>query len=119
MKPRPLRPCAVARLSFDTMRTRIDLVADFNESSANWRWHKVAQDCLDYCAHLLEDVTRSSYATSASGVLRSPRSSAGISISFTAEAQGTDRQSLSRLSIRYWECSAKRETAAQTKRSEE
>jgi len=55
MKPQPMRPCAVARLSFDAMRTRIDLVADFNGVSANWKWHKVAQDCLDHCAHLLEE----------------------------------------------------------------
>jgi hypothetical protein len=37
------------------MRTRIDLVADFNETSANWRWHKIAQDALDHCGHLLEE----------------------------------------------------------------
>jgi hypothetical protein len=55
MKPQPLRPCALAKLSFDAMRTRIDLAADFNETSANWKWHKVAQDCLDFCAHLLDE----------------------------------------------------------------
>jgi hypothetical protein len=37
------------------MQLRIDLVADWNEASANWKWHKVAQDTLDYCAHLLEE----------------------------------------------------------------
>jgi hypothetical protein len=51
MKP----PCAVARLSFDAMQNRIDLVAGFNETSANWKWHKVAQDTLDFCAHLLDE----------------------------------------------------------------
>jgi hypothetical protein len=55
VKPQPLRPCPVARLSFEAMRTRIDLVTDWNEASANWRWHKVAQDTLDYCAHLLDE----------------------------------------------------------------
>jgi hypothetical protein len=40
------------------MRTRIDIVSDWNETKVNWRWHKVAQDTLDLSAHLLDERAR-------------------------------------------------------------
>jgi hypothetical protein len=58
MKPQPLRPRAVARLSFNEFRARIDLVTEFNEASSSWRWHKVGQDVLDFCGHLLDERER-------------------------------------------------------------
>jgi hypothetical protein len=40
------------------MQNRINEIADFNEDSANWKWHKIAQDLRSFCQHRLTDWER-------------------------------------------------------------